>query len=377
MSSGDRPSLMLSIMSLGGGGAERNCTLLAGGLAERGYPVSLATLADPATDFYPVPQGVERFSLNLGQGSTGLLSAVRNNRARIRALRELFRRERPQGIISFIDEVNILATLAAAPLGIPVIISQRADTDLYDSGRIWSMLRRYAYPKAARLVSVSHGVDDYFDWIPAGRRTVIQNPVSTAVLKAIEQPAPPPPARPYVVAMGRLAKQKGFDILLQAFARLAGKHSGIDLKILGEGELRSDLERLGSELGLAGRVEFPGRLEDPFPTLRAATVFVLSSRYEGFPNVLTEAMACGLPVVATDCPAGPSEIIRHGEDGLLVPVEDPDALASAMDRLLSDAGERQRFGAEAARIATRRTLSNHLDQWEAVIGDTLNGDIAH
>ena len=133
----------------------------------------------------------------------------------------------------------------------------------------------------------------------------------------------------------------------------------------------------GSELGLAGRVEFPGRLEDPFPTLRAATVFVLSSRYEGFPNVLTEAMACGLPVVATDCPAGPSEIIRHGEDGLLVPVEDPDALASAMDRLLSDAGERQRFGAEAARIATRRTLSNHLDQWEAVIGDTLNGDIAH
>ena len=371
MTAADRPSLMFSIMSLGGGGAERICTLVAGGLAERGYPVALVTMADPAADCYPVPAGVDRFSLNLGQGSTGLVSAAKNNLARIRALRELFRRQRPQGIISFIDETNVLAILAAAPLGLPVIISQRADTDLYGSGRIWSLLRRYAYPKAARLVSVSHGVDGYFGWMPAGRRTVIQNPVSPAVLKAVLEPAPPEPPRPYVVAMGRLADQKGFDVLLEAFARVAAKHPGVDLKVLGEGENRSGLERQRSELGLEDRVEFPGRLEDPFPTLRAATVFALSSRYEGFPNVLTEAMVCGLPVVATDCPAGPAEIIHHGKDGLLIPVDDPGAMAEALDRLLSDPAERARFSVEAAKIAGRRTLSAHLDAWEAVIGDIV------
>jgi glycosyltransferase involved in cell wall biosynthesis len=176
--------------------------------------------------------------------------------------------------------------------------------------------------------------------------------------------------------MGRLADQKGFDVLLRGFARIAEKHPGVDLKILGEGERRAELERLRSQLNLDRRVDFPGRLEKPFQVLRGATVFVLSSRFEGFPNVLIEAMVCGLPVVATDCPAGPSEIIRHGEDGLLVPVEDPGALAAAMDRLLSNPEERFRFAAEAGKVASRRTLAAHLDAWEAVIGEVI-GDIAH
>jgi len=363
-----KPSILMAIMSLGGGGAERICTLMAGGLAGRGYPVSILTLDRSVEDAYAPDPAVERIALDLGEGSTGLVSAMANNLRRIRRLREAFRERKPGLVISFIDEVNILAVLAASPLRLPVAATQRADPSMYDTGPVWSRLRRYAYPRAARVVSISEGVDQFFSWIPEERREVIHNPLAPEAIEAARQPPPPPPERDYLVAMGRLVDQKGFDLLLQAFAPIAEKYPGIDLKILGEGENRAALEKQRSELGLDGRVFLPGRIADPFPVLRAATLFVLSSRYEGFGNVLTEAMVCGLPVVAADCPSGPSEIVRNGEDGILVPPENPGALTDAMDRLLAQEDERIRLGAAAAAAALRFSLDGHLDRWETLIG---------
>jgi GalNAc-alpha-(1->4)-GalNAc-alpha-(1->3)-diNAcBac-PP-undecaprenol alpha-1,4-N-acetyl-D-galactosaminyltransferase len=174
-----------------------------------------------------------------------------------------------------------------------------------------------------------------------------------------------------IVGMGRLVEQKGFDLLVEAFSRVAARHSNWSLKILGDGPLRDQLEAQVQRLDLTGRVGFTGALADPFIVLRAADLFVFSSRYEGFGNALCEAMACGLPAISFDCPSGPSEIIRSGVDGVLVPSEDVTELAAAMNHLMADSQERLRLAARAPEVVTRFGIDRILGLWEQIFSDLL------
>jgi glycosyltransferase involved in cell wall biosynthesis len=170
-----------------------------------------------------------------------------------------------------------------------------------------------------------------------------------------------------VVSFGRLGPQKGFDVLLRAFAAVSPAHPDWELAIFGAGPDLESLRALAGDLGLQGRIRFPGRVKDPHAVMRCAGLYVLSSRFEGFPNALCEAMACGMPVIATDCPTGPREIITDGVDGLLVPNEDAAAMASAMDRLMGDEALRKELGSRASLIAARFSLDAVMSQWEAVL----------
>jgi glycosyltransferase involved in cell wall biosynthesis len=176
-----------------------------------------------------------------------------------------------------------------------------------------------------------------------------------------------------LVAVGRLVHQKGFDLLLRAFAEIATEHPEWTLTIWGEGEERGRLEALCAQLALLEQVQLPGLTELPGQWVEEAEVFVLSSRFESFGNVVTEAMVAGLPVVAFECPWGPGDIIRDGEDGLLVPPEDVGALAAAMRRLIVDPELRRRLGEAGARNVRRFQKEMIVAQWDALIGEAVAG----
>jgi glycosyltransferase involved in cell wall biosynthesis len=202
-------------------------------------------------------------------------------------------------------------------------------------------LVRRLYPRVQGIIAVSEGVKENLVQgfgVRPERVRVIPNPLEIQHVRAL---AAQEPSRaldwsvPTVVAVGRLTSQKGFTYLLEAFARVA-KARAVRLLIVGDGRDRAALWRQAQILGIQDRVVLCGFQANPFAYVARSSVFVLSSLWEGFPFVLMEAMACGVPVVSTDCPSGPSELVTDGESGLLVPPADPAALARAVDRLLSD-----------------------------------------
>src|SRR6476660_3895591 len=346
-------TLTLVLSSLERGGAERIISVLAGAWAQRGDEVTLITFDDREPPAYPVHPRVELKSLRVPNELAGNpVRALFRNVRRIQLLRQMIRESAPDVVLSFLDFPNIITLLATRGWHVPVIVSERANPAYDDLKGVWRVLRRRTYPRAAALVCQTRAMVDQLQKEIRIRGYAIPNPV---------EPPPTGHAAPSksginaqtIIAMGRLVPQKGFDLLLEAFARIAGRHPDWSIKVLGKGPLKEQLEAQAESLGLKNRVSFVGAVSDPFPALRAADLFVFPSRFEGFGNALVEAMACALPVISFDCPAGPSDIIRHGVDGVLVPPEDVAGLATAMGRLMNDAAERDRLARRAPEVLTR------------------------
>jgi GalNAc-alpha-(1->4)-GalNAc-alpha-(1->3)-diNAcBac-PP-undecaprenol alpha-1,4-N-acetyl-D-galactosaminyltransferase len=338
-------------------------TLLTRGLLARGHCVTVITLFSEDSDFYTLPTGANRIALGIDGDSPTLIHGLANNLHRLRVLRRAIKSTAPDVVVSHIHRTNIMTILAVGKTPIPVIVVEHNDPGMNPTGRIWETLRRRTYPSARKLVSVSEGVNNQFLWLAEEQRTVINNPLpSPGNERALDNRMDP--GRCWIAAMGRLTAQKGFDLLLQAFAIVTANHPDWRLIIIGEGQLRGELEELRNSLGLTVSVSFAGLLADPLPTLRNASLFVMASRFEGFPYAALEAMACGLPVIYTDCPSGPREIIRDGINGLLVPNGDVPALAAAMDRLMGDAAERARLARRAPEVIERFGEDNIITKWE-------------
>jgi glycosyltransferase involved in cell wall biosynthesis len=232
-------------------------------------------------------------------------------------------------------------------------------------GPVWSRLRALLYPIAFGLVTMTHGARDFFPARMRKRSWVIPNAAELPPLKEARR------SDQLVTAVGRLVPQKGFDLLLESFAKIAHKHPEWILMIWGEGPDRAALEAQRDKLGLRDRVVMPGVSKSPGSWIETADIFVLSSRYEGWGIVLLEAMASGLPVTSFDCEFGPREMISDGIDGLIAPREDISGLAATLDRLMGDSELRDRLGA-AARISTERFKTERvLAQWAEVAHDAI------
>lgn len=371
--------LALVIHALSGGGAERVLTNMANHWASQGFHVTLITLATAEADLYQTDSSVERVYLDVMRESRGAWSAVYNNIRRATTLRRALSSARPHFVVSFTDQINVLTLMATFGMRLRVIICDRVDPRHHPLGRAWSTLRRQFYRRCFSAVVQTESVKNWIQPL-VGRKPVyiVPNAVSPDA-HGIDSVAMPTDVaeidRPHrLLAMGRLSSQKGFDLLIEAFAKLADQHPNWNLEIYGEGPLRGPLEQHVARLKLGDRIHLPGWTDDRLAEFSRADVFVLSSRYEGFPNVLLDAMACGLPAVAFDCPSGPAEIVRHTIDGLLVEPNSVDALADALHQIMADASCRRDYAVRAADVRQRFSPERFYSQWEAVFAGASPDD---
>ena len=362
-----RGRLTFVIHQISAGGAERVLTLLANELCKKGWSVTLLTFdsgSEPV--FFELHSGVQHWPLSLMREQGGWWKAIKVHFLRPWVLRRAIRKSRPDAVIAFLERMNILTLMATIGLKIPVIVSER-NHPVFNTSKFLSLSRQAVYKMSACLVLQTHDAGAFFSSsIP---KSVIPNPILVP-----EYPAPvlkSEASSQTLVAMGRLCSQKGFDFLLNAFAPLGNKFPDWVLEIWGEGAQRGNLESLRDELGLRERVRFPGLTKEHYKTMAEADIFVLSSRYEGFPNVLGEAMACGLPVVSFDCPSGPSEMIQDGVNGLLVPPESIQELSSSLERLMTSVELRNSLGEQARKITESYSLDKIVQLWEELIGDVV------
>jgi glycosyltransferase involved in cell wall biosynthesis len=334
MSDSTRGPIAFFLPSVRGGGAQRVFINLAQGMIERGLPLDFVLAAAEGVFLDDLPASVRVVDLR-----------ARRLLRSIGPLIEYLRRERPRVLISGISHANLVALWAVRLAGVntPLIVtvhntmSQSTPQRGRLAGGIWRRLFRTFYPWASSIVAVSRGAAEDLarsSGLPLERVEVLYNPVITPALMAQARKSPDHPwltpgQPPVVIGVGRLTPQKDFATLIRAFAEVRRRRVA-RLLILGEGEERSRLEALATELGVSDDVTLPGFRDNAMAYMAASRVFALSSAWEGLPTVLIEALAAGAGVVSTDCPSGPREILQDGRLGTLVPVANPPALAGAI-----------------------------------------------
>jgi glycosyltransferase involved in cell wall biosynthesis len=350
------PHVDIYLPDLSGGGAERLHIQLARLFRDAGFSPRFLLNQHGGDLMNQVPEGCDVQILGASRQISALPKLVR-----------YLREHRPDVLIANMEHMNVMAVLARiiARVDTRIIVTQHnAFSEQVKRKSLQFRMLPFLYglvlPKADAIVAVSAGVaDDLAERTTLRRETikVIYNGVVDEGFdaRAAEEPDHPwfAESRPVVVGMGRLVPQKDFATLIRAF-RIVADRSDARLVILGEGPLRSELEAQTAELGLQDRVSLAGFVANPLPTVRKAQLFVMSSRFEGFGNVIAEALACGTPVVSTDCPHGPSEILAGGRFGNLVPVGAPAPLAEAILASLDASTDRQALRARGQEFSIRR-----------------------
>jgi GalNAc-alpha-(1->4)-GalNAc-alpha-(1->3)-diNAcBac-PP-undecaprenol alpha-1,4-N-acetyl-D-galactosaminyltransferase len=359
------------IPTLGPGGAERVASLLCNFWAAQGHGVSLVTFEAASSEpFQDIQDKVAIRRLNAFNSTRSIASLIRTNTRRIVRLRLVLRRLHPDVIVAFMTEAAVIATCAAQGLNVPIVISERNQPDRPGLGPAHRLARRMTYGLADAMVAQTAEIAA---WARARFRIpvfVVPNPVSLKQYGAAARRSADDESR-LLVSIGRLTHQKGYDILIKSFSALAEQYPGWGLRIYGEGPERGALEGLIKERGLENRIKLPGIRRDVTAALAEASVFVLASRYEGYPNALLEALTCGLPVIATDCPGANAEILAQGNYGMLVPADDDAILTTALHTMMSAPDLRATYSSRAREAVADLDLGRIGQRWLELFEDVI------
>ncbi|PPR64336.1 MAG: N-acetylgalactosamine-N,N'-diacetylbacillosaminyl-diphospho-undecaprenol 4-alpha-N-acetylgalactosaminyltransferase [Alphaproteobacteria bacterium MarineAlpha4_Bin2] len=360
--------VLFFLPDLDGGGAQRTVVNLANRLPRERYRATIAAVRCDGPMREWLDDEIELVDLNAGRIRHALWP-----------LRRVLKERGPDILFSTILDANIVAVAATQALITRPQLVLRETNSLRARGDIGPLRRqliRWAYARADALVALSHGVGrelaaDFS--LTSARLHKIWNPVDLAVVRqyaAEGAPALEPFDGVTLVAAGRLHCQKGFDILIRALGAL--NRPDLRLIVLGDGDEALALHELVRTLGLSKNVLFPGFIENPYPWIAAADLFVLSSRWEGFGHVLVEAMACGTAVLSTNCPHGPADIVEHDVDGRLVVSEDEAALAEAISQLADSPELRARFVAAGMAKVERFDAACIAEEYALLFDDLLS-----
>ena len=371
--------IVLVISSLGPGGAQRNLVQIASKLAELGHSVTILTLT-PSTEkpFYDLAPEIRLDEADFLRTHQPILYKIWEAVKLPFLIRRRISKLSPDIVVSFIDEVNIFCLLGTIGTGTPVIACERvypghgfikAWDRLKVFQRVAFLVRNVVYSLAARIILQTEVGAQFFPGYLRRKIVVIPNAI------VVEPTATPDISLPShcIVGMGRLTKQKRFDLLIEAFARIAAQYPDWNVYIFGRGSLLPQLEEKVDELGLRERVCFPGLTSTAQATLAQADIFALTSDYEGFPTVLSEAMAQGVAVIATDCLTGPSELIENEENGILLPRGSIDGVAEALSSLMQNEEKRTRLGRNARAIVDRLNVGVVIQKWQSVLAEVEQG----
>jgi GalNAc-alpha-(1->4)-GalNAc-alpha-(1->3)-diNAcBac-PP-undecaprenol alpha-1,4-N-acetyl-D-galactosaminyltransferase len=362
--------ITLVIHALRGGGAERQLTQLANRWTERGERVTVVTLSAPEPGEYPLSATIERRGLGLQQSGGWRISAPLRTWQRLRRLRQELLASRPQAVVSFTDRMNILTLTALIGRRVPVIIAERSDPRRQQLGWWWESWRRWSYRRASACVAQRPDVADYLRRLaPSAQMAVIGSAIEPTTPAAPATGVRDGPKR--LITVGRLSPEKGIDRLLAAWAHAAARLPDWQLVVVGDGTLSEPLKQLCTELGIDSRVAWRGWLSDPRRELQAASAFVMTSHYEGFPQALLEAMDCGLPALVPAWSADVAQWLGDEQAGWLIADPSPHQLGNQLVRFLENP---QRL-AEQGRVARALAAGHHWDriepQWTAVLDRLL------
>jgi glycosyltransferase involved in cell wall biosynthesis len=373
---GSRKTKVLFVMrNLGKGGAEKVLSVLLNRLDRDRYEI--ACILYDAERVFDVPDDVKVYSLGI-PGTRNFFKKSASSMRRIVRIKKIIEADSPDVVFSFINTVNVVSIIAVLLSGRSpkLVISERNTLSAHELGVDWigKLLIKKMYPKAHRIIAVSEGVkQDLLQnfGLPQDKVSVIYNPVDVPGITSLSgEPVVEQEwfreGVPIILNVGSLSKKKGQKYLLEAF-RIVNRSIPSRLVILGEGEEESELKRLAAVLGIEKDVAFLGFQANPYKFMAKSSVFVLSSLWEGLPNVILEAMACGVPVVSTDCPSGPNEIIRDGQNGLLVPVKNAERLGKAILRVLENRTLAMRISGNAYAGISRFSVSEIVDRYSEAI----------
>jgi len=341
------------------GGAEKVAADLADTFSDRGYEVSIITFISSKAGMssYKVKAKVIPLDIPERQGGFFIQLAILLYRAW--CFRKVFRQERFDHIFSFLEAANVPSVLASAK----AVLSVHLDPGVMTRSEWFAF--RWLYPRAKGVIAVSRQMQELLE-TGAHLKNVkcIYNPVNGHLIQQKAKESITIEGN-FILAVGRLERQKRFDLLIAAFARSQAQ-TDCQLLILGQGSLREALAQQISALGMENRIILAGLDSNPYKYMAKAEFLVMSSDYEGYPLVLIEALSLGCPIVSTDCPTGPREIVRHGKNGLLVEKGNVDAIAAGIDTLFADTALREQMRLQAPESVRGNDISRVADAWLAV-----------